>query len=75
MSINKRLKFNYRETDSGEVRIYPGKLQVSNSFCIVPVTESTTIADLIKEAIKRFGLDNNNCEDYRCSEILLDRGG
>lgn len=65
----------HRDVESGEVRVYPGKLQVSDPFCMVSVTESTTVADLIKEAIVRFGLENNNCENYRCSEILLDRGG
>ncbi|XP_033224636.1 diacylglycerol kinase theta isoform X3 [Belonocnema kinseyi] len=64
----------FRDSDSGEVRVYPGKLQVSESFCIVPVTETTTISDLIREALLRFGLQDFNCEDYRCSEILLDRG-
>lgn len=50
-------------------------MQVSESFCIVPVTEATTVADLISEALEKFGLQNFNCDDYRCSEILLDRGG
>ena len=64
-----------RDVESGEVRVYPGKLQVSDPYCIVPVTEETTIADLIKDATARFRLENSNCENYRCSEILLDRGG
>ncbi|XP_072765887.1 diacylglycerol kinase theta isoform X9 [Anoplolepis gracilipes] len=64
----------FKNNDSGEVRVYPGKLQVSESFCIVPVTEATTVADLISEALEKFGLQNFNCDDYRCSEILLDRG-
>ncbi|XP_015589973.1 diacylglycerol kinase theta isoform X2 [Cephus cinctus] len=64
----------FKDNESGEVRVYPGKLQVSEAFCIVPVTESTTVADLIREALHRFGLQNFECEDYRCSEILLDRG-
>ncbi|XP_026672090.1 diacylglycerol kinase theta isoform X6 [Ceratina calcarata] len=64
----------FKDTETGEVRVYPGKLQVSDSFCIVPVTESTTISDLIDESLQKFGLQNFNSEDYRCSEILLDRG-
>lgn len=48
---------------------------MSESFCIVPVTEATTIADLIEEALQKFGLQNFKSEDYRCSEILLDHGG
>lgn len=69
------LQCDFRNNDSGDVRVYPGKLQVSESFCIVPVTEVTTVADLINEALEKFGLQNFNCDDYRCSEILLDRGG
>ncbi|XP_011863317.1 PREDICTED: diacylglycerol kinase theta isoform X7 [Vollenhovia emeryi] len=64
----------FKDNDSGEVRVYPGRLQVSESFCIVPVTEATTVADLINEALEKFGLQNFNCDDFRCSEILLDRG-
>ncbi|CAD1473799.1 unnamed protein product, partial [Heterotrigona itama] len=65
----------FKDSESGEVRVYPGKLQVSESFCIVPVTEATTVADLIEQALQKFGLQNFTSEDYRCSEILLDRGG
>ncbi|KAG5334659.1 DGKQ kinase, partial [Acromyrmex heyeri] len=60
--------------DSGEVRVYPGKLQVSESFCMVPVMEATTVGDLINEALEKFGLQNFCCDDFRCSEILLDHG-
>ncbi|XP_076544700.1 diacylglycerol kinase theta isoform X5 [Osmia lignaria lignaria] len=63
----------FKDSENGEVRVYPGKLQVSEPFCIVPVTETTTVADLIEEALQRFGLQNFKSEDYRCSEILLDR--
>ncbi|KAH0955950.1 hypothetical protein HN011_008320 [Eciton burchellii] len=64
----------FKNNDVGEVRVYPGKLQVSESFCLVSVSETTTVADLINEALDKFGLQNFNCDDYRCSEILLDRG-
>ncbi|XP_069692506.1 diacylglycerol kinase theta isoform X5 [Periplaneta americana] len=68
------LRFRDRDNDSGEVRVYPGKLQVSEAYCTVPVNGDTTIADLIRESLIRFGLENFKCEDYRLSEILLDRG-
>jgi diacylglycerol kinase (ATP) len=55
--------------------VYPGKLQVSEAYCTVPVNWETTIADLIRESLIRFGLENFRSEDYRLSEILLDRGG
>ncbi|KAK4881601.1 hypothetical protein RN001_004920 [Aquatica leii] len=68
------LRFKDRDNDKGEVRVFPGKLQVSQAFCTVPVDSSTTVADLIRESLKRFGLQEYGCEDFRCSEILLDRG-
>ncbi|XP_046735909.1 diacylglycerol kinase theta isoform X2 [Diprion similis] len=64
----------FKDNECGEVRVYPGKLQVSEAFCNVPVDEGSTVADLIREALLRFGLENFKCEEYRCSEILLDRG-
>lgn len=57
------------------MRVYPGKLQVNVPFCTVPVHAGTTITDLIREALIRFGLSSLNPEDFRLSEILLDRGG
>ncbi|KAI4491356.1 hypothetical protein M0804_002748 [Polistes exclamans] len=63
----------FKDNEGGEVRVYPGKLQISESFCIVPVTETTTVSDLIQESLLRFNLENINSEDYRCRQILLDR--
>lgn len=57
------------------MRVYPGKLQVSEPFCTIQVTNDTTVKDLIRLALDKFGLNDYQCEDYRCSEILLDRGG
>ncbi|XP_043273541.1 diacylglycerol kinase theta [Venturia canescens] len=64
----------YRDHESGEVRVYPGKLQVSLPFCTVPVDQTTTITDLIRESLVRFDRKDVDAEDFRCSEVLLDRG-
>jgi diacylglycerol kinase (ATP) len=63
-----------KEIDKGFVRVYPGKLQVEEAHVLVPVDNDTTIKDLIREALDRFGLPDHSIEEYRCSEILLDRG-
>lgn len=55
--------------------MYPGKLQVAEPFVVIRVDIATTIKDLIVEALTRFGLDSQDVDDYRLSEILLDRGG
>ncbi|XP_055618350.1 diacylglycerol kinase theta isoform X2 [Toxorhynchites rutilus septentrionalis] len=68
------LRFRDRENDHGFVRVYPGKLQVENAYVNIPVDNDTTVKDLIGESLKKFGLQRHQIEDYRCSEILLDRG-
>ncbi|XP_052865361.1 diacylglycerol kinase theta isoform X2 [Anopheles cruzii] len=68
------LRFRDKENDHGFVRVYPGKLQVENAYVIVPVDNDTTVKDLIGESLKKFGMQSHQIEDYRCSEILLDRG-
>ncbi|XP_021713145.1 diacylglycerol kinase theta isoform X3 [Aedes aegypti] len=68
------LRFRDRENDHGFVRVYPGKLQVENAYVNIPVDLDSTVKDLIGESLKKFGLQGHQIEDYRCSEILLDRG-
>ncbi|KAK6629819.1 hypothetical protein RUM43_003639 [Polyplax serrata] len=68
------LRFKDQDNDTGEVRVYPGKLQVAEPFVVIRVDIATTIKDLIVEALTRFGLDSQDVDDYRLSEILLDRG-
>ena len=57
------------------MKVYPGKLQVQQSFCLIEVNDETTISNLIQSALISFGLYGFRAEDYRCSQILLDRGG
>ncbi|GJQ69530.1 hypothetical protein Trydic_g6630 [Trypoxylus dichotomus] len=68
------LRFKDGENDSGTVRVYPGKLQVAQAYCTLPVDSNTTVADLISMALKRFNCASYNTEDCRCSEVLLDGG-
>ena len=58
----------------GFVRVYPGKLQVEEPYVTVSVDDDTTVKDLIRSALNNFGLPSHQVDDYRCSEILLDRG-
>ncbi|XP_048524131.1 diacylglycerol kinase theta isoform X4 [Dendroctonus ponderosae] len=67
------LRFKGRDNDSGEVRVYPGKLKISQAFCTIPVDSKTTVGDLMKESLARFDLDYR-FEELRCLEVLLDRG-
>ncbi|XP_030370885.1 diacylglycerol kinase theta isoform X2 [Scaptodrosophila lebanonensis] len=66
----------FLDKDKGFVRVYPGKLQCSleDPYVSVPVDNTTVIKDLIRDALDKFGLQDNQIQDYRCSEVLLDRG-
>lgn len=49
------------------MRVYPGKLQlqIEDAFVNVPVDNDTNVSDLMRDALNRFGLQDNKIEDYR----------
>ena len=57
----------FRDKDKGFVRVYPGKLQCSleDPYVNVPVDNQTVIKDLIRDALDKFGLQDNQIQDYR----------
>jgi len=58
----------FQDRDRGHVRVYPGKLQCSSledPYVSVPVDNSTVIKDLIRDALDKFGLQDNQIQDYR----------
>ncbi|XP_063387709.1 diacylglycerol kinase theta isoform X2 [Cydia fagiglandana] len=70
------LRFKEPETGGGEVRVYPGRIAgAGETYVTVPCRGEHTVADLMANALEHFGLDPAQAtQDYRCSEILLDRG-
>jgi diacylglycerol kinase (ATP) len=68
------LNCSEKEIDRGFVRVYPGKLQVEEPYVTVQVDNDTTVKDLIRDALGNFGLHEGLVDEYRCLEILLDRG-
>ncbi|XP_038220882.1 diacylglycerol kinase theta [Zerene cesonia] len=70
------LRFKEPETGGGEVRVYPGRVAgAGDAFVTVTCSGDDSVADLMAYALERFGLDPARAtQDYRCSEILLDRG-
>lgn len=57
----------FQDKDRGHVRVYPGKLQCSleDPYVNVPVDNTTVIKDLIRDALDKFGLQDNQIQDYR----------
>ncbi|XP_053605652.1 diacylglycerol kinase theta isoform X3 [Plodia interpunctella] len=70
------LRFKEPETGGGEVRVYPGRVAgAGETFVTVSCCGDDAVSNLMASALERFGLDPTRAiHDYRCSEILLDRG-
>lgn len=62
-----QFKCSDKENDKGFVRVYPGKLQlqIDEPFVNVGVDNDTTVSDLVRDALDKFGLKDNKVEDYR----------
>lgn len=60
-------EYSNEENDKGSVRVYPGKLQlqIEDAFVNVPVENETTVSDLVRDALNRFGLQDSRIEDHR----------
>ncbi|KAL5283231.1 DGKQ family protein [Megaselia abdita] len=65
----------FHDIDRGFVRVYTGKLQMQaqEPFASIAVRNESTVLNLIEDAIQQFQLEGEPI-DYRCSEVLLDRG-
>ncbi|XP_057371949.1 diacylglycerol kinase theta-like [Daphnia carinata] len=69
------LLLRFREsTDSGWVRVHAGRLQVSESPKLVPVSSGTSAASLLSESLPLFGLESANPEDFSVTEIIMHKG-
>ena len=62
-------------TDSGWVRVHAGKLHVSESPKLVPVSSGTNVASLLSESLPLFGLEMANPDDFTVTEVIMHKGG
>ena len=73
---NKDYLFFYRETiDTGWVRVHAGRLHVSESPKLVPVSCGTNVASLLSESLPLFGLERASPDDFIVAEIIMLKGG
>jgi len=69
------LLLRFRETtDSGWVRVHVGRLHVSESPKLVPVSSGTDAANLLAESLPLFGLETANPDDFVVTEIIMHKG-
>ena len=67
----------YRPPDSsmGSIKVYPGRLNVTElTYCNVMVTSDTSVDDIMKQALDKFKLRANDLSRYRLVEVSLDKG-
>lgn len=67
----------YRPPDSfmGSIKVYPGRLNVTDlTYCNVMVTSDTSVDDIMKQALDKFKLRSNDLNRYRLVEVSLDKG-
>nr|CAG4635922.1 EOG090X00MP [Eubosmina coregoni] len=69
------LLLRFRETtDSGWVRVHAGRLHVSESPKLVPVSSGTNVNSLLSESLPLFGLEMANPDDFSVTEIIMHKG-
>jgi diacylglycerol kinase (ATP) len=70
------LYFRYRppNPDEGSIRVYPGKLNVTDTYRVIPVTIDTSVEEVMVSALDQFGLDSGDLNRYRLVEVSLDKG-
>ncbi|RWS29494.1 diacylglycerol kinase theta-like protein [Leptotrombidium deliense] len=58
----------------GTIRVYPGRLNVNDTFRVISVTNDTSVDDVMKAALDEFGLDAKDINRHRLVEVSLDKG-
>lgn len=67
----------YRPPDSsmGCIRVFPGRLNVTDlTYCNVMVTSDTSVDEIMTQALDKFKLRSNDLNRYRLVEVSLDKG-
>lgn len=62
------------ENDSGTIKVYARKLNVSQSSLTIPVSTNITTEQVIKEAVARFRLPAENIDTYQLVKVTLEAG-
>ncbi|XP_052762684.1 diacylglycerol kinase theta-like isoform X2 [Mya arenaria] len=70
------LRYRERDPDKGQMKIYPGSLKVASGHKNITVTSDNTTEDIIRMALKKFGMEDPDTESGQFSliEVLLDKG-
>ena len=62
------------ENDSGVIRVYARRLKVSSPSLTIPVSSTITTEQVIKEALARFRLEEEDVTAYQLVKVTLEAG-
>lgn len=68
------LRYKDKDPDRGCIKVYPGGLKVASGHKNITITSNTTSEDVIRTALKKFGIQDLDPSRFSLIEVLLDRG-
>ena len=68
------LRYRPPNPSEGSIRIYPGKLNVNDTYRVIPVTNDTSVEEVMVSTLDEFGLDSHDINRYRLVEVSLEKG-
>ncbi|KAK3087762.1 hypothetical protein FSP39_010295 [Pinctada imbricata] len=69
------LRYKEQDSERGYIKVYPGGLRSSCGYKNIEVTKETSSEDVIRIALRKFGLENETTpERFNLIEVLLDKG-
>ncbi|XP_027044816.1 diacylglycerol kinase theta-like isoform X2 [Pocillopora damicornis] len=68
------LRMKSADRRKGYIRVYPGMINATGTFKIIPVTAQTTVTEVISAALEKFGLKDANENDFSLTEVNLTQG-
>ncbi|RXG57554.1 Diacylglycerol kinase theta [Armadillidium vulgare] len=70
------LRFREKDNMEGLINVYLGRVgrNIEKNNIELPVTSQTRVSDVIETSLNKFGLNDENPDDFRLVEVILDKG-
>ncbi|XP_072041779.1 diacylglycerol kinase theta-like isoform X2 [Amphiura filiformis] len=67
------LRHQERDAKKGLIKVYPGQLQAPVSSISISITSYLSVSDIIEMALHKFGLEEENAEEFTLVEMIMDK--
>nr|XP_006814377.1 PREDICTED: diacylglycerol kinase theta-like [Saccoglossus kowalevskii] len=68
------LRCEEKDLKKGTIRVYPGTLKVPVAYKSISINNFISVQEVIEMALHKFGLQDDEPEDYNLLEVILDKG-